>query len=54
MNSNLARVVAGAVAAVCVALIPFTPDSIDPVLGALAAVSTALVNFFKGPDVTQS
>jgi hypothetical protein len=48
-NSTTAKVIAGAIAAVCVTLIPFTPDNVDPVLGAIAAVTTALVNFFGGP-----
>jgi hypothetical protein len=54
MNSTAAKLVAGAVAAVCVALIPYTPDSFDVYLGGLAAVATALVNFFGGSNAQRS
>lgn len=54
MNSTAAKLVAGAVAAVCVALIPYTPDAFDVWLGGAAAVATTLVNFFGGPSVTRS
>jgi len=47
-DSKRAKLVAGSIAVACIAAIPFTPDFIDAWLGGLAAIATALVNYWTG------
>src|SRR5690606_36798673 len=46
-DSKRAKVFVGSIAVACVAAIPYTPDAVDAWLAAIAAIATALVNFWS-------